>query len=112
MNSQISIRPTQSTQGIAVPPPNNNTVPTPNRESATYPDLEQRRRVRLFQKLPAIERVETPEQRRRRELQAQTMERQQTHLKRRLQQRLQAARERGDLKLVQQLSQEWQDLNL
>jgi hypothetical protein len=104
---------TRSPQEITVPPQYNNAhIVIPNRESETTPDLDRRRQIQPFPKPPAIERVETPDQRRRRELQTQTIDRQRTHLKRRLQQRLQAARERGDRKLVQQLCLEWQDLNL
>ncbi|PPT06276.1 hypothetical protein CKA32_005928 [Geitlerinema sp. FC II] len=54
--------------------------------------------------------METPQQRRRREIQAQTQQIQQVHLRDRLHLRLLAAEQRGDLRLIRQLRREWDEL--
>lgn len=61
-------------------------------------------------KPPEVTRIETPEQRRRRELQARTMEVQKNNLKNLLARRLHKAEQNNDIRLIHQLRQEWCEL--
>jgi hypothetical protein len=55
-------------------------------------------------------RIETPDDRRRRELEAQTLEVQRVHQKQLLLRRLNKAEERGDTQLIRELQKEWHEL--
>ncbi|MEB3883397.1 hypothetical protein [Lyngbya sp. CCY1209] len=57
-----------------------------------------------------VERVETPDQRRHREVQAEAIATQKKHLRDRLCQRLLKAQQRGDTRLVRELRKEWEEL--
>jgi|GEM_PF-5232705 len=80
------------------------------REFLTISEPFRRRKIQPFPKPPVIERIETPSQKRQRELTAKTLEVHRANLKKLLDRRLQTAKEQGDTNLIRLLMAEAESL--